>query len=455
MNNFVNQSRCTFRVVLSAAFSTISLSGVGLYAGVMDPLPKQLDEKFIQAVDLLGKGRLAEADTLLGQVTEDNPQLLDATLGRAQIAVSQQRLDQADSLVTQVLARQDNLPEAHNMKGVVLLLKKRTDEARSQFSRAVELRPRYVTPRLYLAILSRFSGDYAGAIAQYKALIGVAPRLPAGYLGQAESQMLLHQQAAALETLEGWKAADPNTLMPYQVLANIYLAGKDSPKAIAQLQAALKKRPDDPATTTILGTAYAVAGNTSSAMSTYRKAMAIKDANAEPSLRLGELEAQQGQTREALAHFRQSLKIDPNNAVASNNIAWLLANQGSELDEALRLAELTTQRDPKYVDAQDTLGWVRYRRGEYPQAAAAFKAALALAPSRTDIAAHLSLVSGGEAQKHNTPAIPVRQPWLWTVVGIFAVSLAALALRLVWKSRRSVAARGVAPEAFSSPQTRG
>jgi tetratricopeptide (TPR) repeat protein len=271
------------------------------------------------------------------------------------------------------------------------MLQKHPEKARREFSRAVELRPRYVTPRIYLAALARFGGDYPKAAAEYKALTDVAPRLPAGYIGQAESQMLLGHQADALNILEGWKAADRASLLPYQVLANVYLANREPQKAIQQLQAALAKSPHDSPTLTVLGTAYAAAGDTRSATAQYEAALAANSANTDAAIRLGGLEAGAGQTDRALAHFRGALKADPDNVVACNNIAWLLADQGKDLDEALRLAEFATKRDPKYADGRDTLGWVRYRRGEYAQAVTALKGAKVLAPSSTDIAAHLGL----------------------------------------------------------------
>jgi tetratricopeptide (TPR) repeat protein len=61
------------------------------------------------------------------------------------------------------------------------------------------------------------------------------------------------------------------------------------------------------------------------------------------------------------------------------------------LNEALRFAELAVKRDPKYADAHDTLGWVRYRRGEYALAVSALQDAKALAPANNEIAAHLGL----------------------------------------------------------------
>ncbi|MGB6432349.1 MAG: tetratricopeptide repeat protein [Candidatus Acidiferrales bacterium] len=392
---------CAACLVLAGAFSwaTVALRADTI-PDTLKPLPTQeTNAKYNQAVDLLGKGQLKEADALFQQLAASDPSEFDATLGRAQIAITQQRLDQADRMVDEVLKRQDNLPEAHNMKGVVLLLQKHPDQARREFSRAVELQPKYITPRLYLAVMAQSTQDYAGAAAAYKGITEVAPQLPAGYLGQANALMMMHREADGLNVLEGWKAADPKTLLPYQVLANVYLSDHEPPKAIQQLQAALAKSPHDSTTLTILGNAYAAAGDARSAAAQYQAALEANGANTDAALRLGELEAGEGHTDQALADFRQALKADPNNMVACNNIAWVLADQDKDLDEALRLAELAVKRDPKYADGRDTLGWVQYQRGEYSQAVSTLKVAKTLAPSSPDVAAHLGLAYAKTGQK--------------------------------------------------------
>jgi tetratricopeptide (TPR) repeat protein len=385
--------------------SAVSSATIVLHAEPFDLVPPvPPSAKFNQAIELLSKGQLKEADALFQKVTETEPGYLDAELGRAQIALTEQRLDEANRMVTAVLSRQSTLPEAHNMKGLVLLLQKHSDAARREFSRALELRPDYITPRLYLAVLARAANDYTRAAAEYKALTEIAPRLPAGYLGEAESQMLLRHEAEGLKTLEEWKTADPKSLLPYHVLANVNLSDHQPQKAIQQLQAALAKSPHDSTTLTILGTAYAASGDLRSATAQYEAALAANSANTDAAIRLGGIEAGTGQTDRALAHFRGALKADPNNLVACNNVAWLLADKGKDLDEASRLAELVTRRDPKYADGRDTLGWVRYRQGQYAQAVTALQEAKALAPSNTDIAGRLGLAYAKAGHKQEALA---------------------------------------------------
>ena len=421
------------RLGTSIAFVVVT-SGLA-WAGKIDPNPRP---GFAQALQLLEEGKVEEADALFQNVVESDPEHFDAMLGRAEIALTGKRLEDANRMVSEVLQNRQDLPQAHNMKGLLLLLQKHPAEAREEFLRATELNARYVTPRIYLAVLARQSGDYTGAVAQYKALTQVAPHLPAGYLGQAESLMLLRQPGKAIQILEDWKRADPKSPLPYKVLADIDLADHQPEKARREIETALQKNPHDSATLSAVAATHAELGDMDRAKSEFKQALSANGKNEDAALRLGAIEAGEGQPKEALAHFRQALNADPENVIACNNTAWILAEQGEDLDEALRLAQMATTRDPKYVDGQDTLGWVRYKRGEYAKAISAFQAAGALAPSRADIAAHLKLANFkvSEAREAAQRAIRLR---LLEIAAIVILALSSVfAAWYFLKQRRPV-----------------
>ena len=116
---------------------------------------------------------------------------------------------------------------------------------------------------------------------------------------------------------------------------------------------------------------------------------------------VGELELKAGRADKALELFRSALKLDPANAMAGNDAAWLLAERAApaDLDEALKLARTVTANAPDYVDAQDTLGWVYYRRADYVNAITTLRKAKTLAPARLDIAAKLGLAYAKAGRK--------------------------------------------------------
>ncbi|MCH7708278.1 MAG: tetratricopeptide repeat protein, partial [Myxococcales bacterium] len=65
----------------------------------------------------------------------------------------------------------------------------------------------------------------------------------------------------------------------------------------------------------------------------------------------------------------------PGHAGASNGLAWILAERAEELDYALGLIEQAQRLDPS-PDFLDTLGWVRFRRGELTAAVDALEEAV-------------------------------------------------------------------------------
>lgn len=362
---------------------------------------KVVDKTIENAIALLGKGQLKDADALFEKILSQNPGQPTALLGRAQIAVSEARLADATKAVDSVLERTPNLAEAHNMKGVVLLLARRNADARQAFSKALLLRPSYITPRIYLAALTRAEGDHGRTAAEYHDLTRVAPRLSIGYIGEAEAQLMMGKPDAAFETLNRWKRADPSSVLPSHVIASVQIERGQSQQAIAELKAALKKAPKHTLTLKLLGDAHTGAGAHDEAAQYYTAALAADNRNADAAVRLGDLSLRTGNVAKAMEHLSTAIKADPNHPVACNNLAWLIADRRGNLDEALQLAERAVKNSLDYVDAHDTLGWVHYLRGEYTKAIPALQKAKALDGKRADIAAHLGLAyaKAGQNQK--------------------------------------------------------
>jgi tetratricopeptide (TPR) repeat protein len=382
-----------FAGFILSSFSVIQASPIGVHR------PVSSVPDMTQAVTLIGQGKMKEADAIFQKLLEQDPRQLNAALGRAAIALTDKQVDQADQMINAVLKRDDSLSEAHNMKGLVLLLRKDSDGARSEFARAIKLKPTYITPHLYLAVMARQNGDYSAAANQYQSILQIAPHLSSGYLGEAEALTMERREPDALKVLESWKKADPKSLLPYQVIAEVYLSDHRPNDAIRELRAALARNSRDSRTLTLLGDAYRVVGDIPSAAAQYDAALTADHTNAAAAVCLGELEASAGQNERALSHFQMAAAADPNNAVAANDSAWLLADQDRNLNEALRLALLAVRLDPKYADAYDTLGWVRFHRREYVLALAALKQAQVLNPSSPDIAAHLGLTYSKSGHK--------------------------------------------------------
>ena len=115
------------------------------------------------------------------------------------------------------------------------------------------------------------------------------------------------------------------------------------------------------------------------AIAVYQQLAEAHPNDATPWVRLGVLHLKQQQTSEAIAAFTQAIAIDENSADAHNNLAWLYATQGKELRHAVELAERAVALDPN-ASRLDTLAFVYYRHGAYPEAEQAILRAITLEP---------------------------------------------------------------------------
>ncbi len=70
----------------------------------------------------------------------------------------------------------------------------------------------------------------------------------------------------------------------------------------------------------------------------------------------------------AEADLRKILAIDPDNAGALNALGYILTNHSERYDEATELIEKALQLSPEDPTILDSMGWVKYRVGDYQQA---------------------------------------------------------------------------------------
>jgi predicted Zn-dependent protease len=97
----------------------------------------------------------------------------------------------------------------------------------------------------------------------------------------------------------------------------------------------------------------------------------------------------------AAARFRAVLLVDERNVLALDSLASLIGIERP--DEALKLAQLAVEVAPDDAVAQDTLGWVYYRKGNYPSAAEHLKTAMVKQPTpRRQFHLALSYLKGGD-----------------------------------------------------------
>ena len=114
---------------------------------------------------------------------------------------------------------------------------------------------------------------------------------------------------------------------------------------------------------------FVLAGQVPRARRLYEEFLAVDEKNFDLLMLVQLLEdpSRPDENRHSVDRLRQALALQPNNEKANNNLAYSLADRGVELDEAERLARkaLAIEASP-YI--QDTMGWVKYKQGQFAQA---------------------------------------------------------------------------------------
>jgi Flp pilus assembly protein TadD len=201
-------------------------------------------------------------------------------------------------------------------------------------------------------------------------------------------------------------AANPNQPEPLRVEGDIFAAQGDAAEAARSFERAAALSPGDPRSPDSLellllaGRMYAAAHQNEKATATFRRLVELNPEGSGATM-LGMLLEEQNQPAEAERAFERALAAHPSDGIAANNLAWLYQQEG-RLDEALRWATVAHEQ-LQSSEANDTLGWVHIRRGEYREAVPVLLRAIQSKPENPLYHYHLAVAysktgSSGQAR---------------------------------------------------------
>jgi membrane associated rhomboid family serine protease/Tfp pilus assembly protein PilF len=204
-----------------------------------------------------------------------------------------------------------------------------------------------------------------------------------------------HEDGPAQERFEQAAQLSPNDERPYEEMGSLFLGENQVALAITKYQKALSLSPGSPEAQLGLAVAYEREGRSSKAQQLLEAVIGKNPQTAEGQEGLADLCAEQKLYPEAIDHYMGALRLKPDLAEAHNNLAWLLATSedpkyrkpAEALEHARRAVELTHWKEASFID---TLAEALYVNGQYPQAVAVQKKALALDPGDRELQAHMA-----------------------------------------------------------------
>ncbi|MBK7405231.1 MAG: hypothetical protein IPJ41_11510 [Phycisphaerales bacterium] len=90
----------------------------------------------------------------------------------------------------------------------------------------------------------------------------------------------------------------------------------------------------------------------------------LEEAKAEIAYEVANSLYNDGRENASLVLFAQALRLNPDHTWAANDLGYFLLERGERLDEAARLLERAYAAAPGEANIADSLGWLRYKRGQ-------------------------------------------------------------------------------------------
>lgn len=246
-------------------------------------------------------------------------------------------------------------PQLHVVLGMLQAEQKRLPEARAAFEKALEIAPDTGAAIAQLIDLDVREKKYDAARARAKAVLAKNPDAAEGYF--FEAGILAAQQKWEEAEAQLWKVVELNEThgRAYELLLLSYMMGKRLPQGVQKVEAQLAKKPDNV-----------------------------------PALLLGAmLNYQTKDYAKARDHYEKTLAVRPDAQLALNNLAYLYAEHLNNLDRALELGTKIRELEPANANVADTLGWILYKRKEYPKALELLEDAATKLPRSAEVHYHL------------------------------------------------------------------
>ena len=339
----------------------------------------------VQLAELLQtQGKADEARTLLTQVTRDAPGNVPAQEALYRVQVEQKDYQGARSSATAVVSALPQQGIGNFLLGAVEEADHKTDAAIRAYQAALAVQPDAVEPLAVLVRLEVSQGHGEQALAVLDATIAKVPRSAAAHNLKGQTFDALRRTDDAIRTYQETVALAPAWWIPYQNLSRTQMAAHKTDAAIATLVDGVKHTNDQPTLTSELIALYELVG--------------------EPD--------------RAIRVCEEVLARNPKSSAAANNLAMLLVSYRSD-PESLRRARVLTaglenSREPAF---RDTLGWVKFKSGEYQQALPLLRSAVADSPGSILMRYHLGMVQlktgdRDDARKNLDMAVSSGRPFL-------------------------------------------
>jgi len=281
----------------------------------------------------LRKGNPAAAAAMLPKIIQRHPQLDRAYLLLARAYIDLKNPDEALETYRRMATVLPKDPQVPYFAGLLLAQRNQQAAARAAFEKSLQIDPSF-GPALDMLLNEDLTEQHVDAAsARVRALIEKYPKSAAPWLLQAKVDLVRNNQDATESDLLKAIDLDPTAQAAYFELTQVYIATHKAALAVEKL-----------------------------------KTLADKTQSPRALMQLGLLHSSLNEFEAARGDYERLLSSNPKFGPALINLALLYSEHLGRLDRAYDLAKRAWDSAPDDAEAADTLGWILFRRGDYPSA---------------------------------------------------------------------------------------
>jgi Flp pilus assembly protein TadD len=271
-------------------------------------------------------------------------------------------------------------------------------QAGETFHNALQLNPRSLDALRGIADVAFRKGDLSGLREAARLILLQYPQLADGYLWRGIANLRDHQNAPAIADLEEALRRDPNNGLTMVQLGLAKAATGDSAKARLLFEQVLKSAPDAAA----LGALTQMdvqSGQTAAAIARIQQQIQRAPASSDLYDQLAQAQLAAKDPASAAASVKHALELDHSNRSAMQTFTQIELSTG-ELGLAVDLWQRWASDHPADPQAPSTLGMLYESAGDEKLAAEFYRKSLAIEPDQPNISARqaaLLAASGGNS----------------------------------------------------------
>jgi tetratricopeptide (TPR) repeat protein len=351
-----------------------------LYLDVLDeltdfPQARELVRTRLASIYLRDSDR-KRAIEQLEAIVRDDPSNARAYYFLGLIAYEEQRWADMTDYLKRTLLFSPNFEEAYYDLAAGQIAMGNGDEALSTLGTARAKFPQSFKLEYWLALANQQQKNYAEAIKHFGAAEAFAQATDTNLLtrafyfagGAAYERAGDHGQAR--DYFEKGLKLQPDTEQAYFDLATTQIELGAAGEAIATLELARKKFPENFVIEYLYGEAQVRQKNYAEAIKHFGAAELIAQAKDTNRLthafyfEVGAAHERNGDRAQAEAYFEKCLKLNPDFAEALNYLGYMWAERGEKLDRARELIEKALKVQPKNAAYLDSMAWVLFKQNQ-------------------------------------------------------------------------------------------